>query len=149
MATEQIDRRRFIKTGSAATVLWAGCCLLSRGAEERPKNTGKTSPAPARDPIAYCGLDCRICKGCQNFCRGENVSKSCAKCKMRACAMKRKEASCGSCDEYASCKLVNGHLDRNKSKKWAQDARKRLETIKAKKQRDGSGAVIGVRNPQP
>jgi len=28
---------------------------------------------------------------------------------------------------------VNSHLDKNKSKKWAQDARKRLEAVREEK----------------
>ena len=102
-------------------------------AEDQRKDAERKGEASPREPIAYCGLDCRICNGCQDFCRGTKISKSCAKCKIRACAMARKEGSCGSCEEYVSCKLVNGHLDKNKSKKWAQDARGRLEAINKKK----------------
>jgi len=65
--------------------------------------------------IGCCGAYCRTCRAYKTHCKGCKVGYeagardiSRARCKIKACCVKREHATCADCGEFLVCSVVNG-----------------------------------------
>jgi len=63
---------------------------------------------------AYCGT-CPViragsCRGCKTGYESGERELSKARCRMKVCCITRGHSTCGDCDEYTSCQVLQGFL---------------------------------------